>query len=162
MIEFKNKKAGHQEGLFKTLFSASLLNFFLGAIALFLDIIFEVPSFPLNKNFSLFLALTLVALYISILFWSASLLSSAKKKGSLAKTGIYSFCRHPMYAGVVFLLNPALALFFRSWLLIIVCIISYFIWRNIALKEEKDLIKVFGREYEDYRNKTGCLFLKVW
>jgi len=66
-----------------------------------------------------------------------------------------------MYVGIVLLINPALAILFCSWSLLEASIILYFIWKRFALKEEKELLKIFGEEYKEYIKKTGCLFPKI-
>jgi len=157
-FDIKNK---HQEGLFKTLFTVGLINLFIGVIALTLDIVFEIPPLPIDKNLSFIIFLILTLFYAFILIWSALILASAKRENKLAKRGPYKICRHPMYVGIVLLINPALAILFCSWSLLEASIILYFIWKRFALKEEKELLKIFGEEYKEYIKKTGCLFPKI-
>ncbi len=68
-------------------------------------------------------------------------------------TGLYSVIRHPQYfggviahIGITFLLSALLSLFTTP----IVITLNVF----ISWKEEKELIKEFGKEYEDYMKKV--------
>lgn len=157
---FKPKNA-HQEGLFKTIFEVGLLNLLIGAAALTIAILLEIPPLPINKSTAFYIFLILIIIYAGILIWSTFSLISAKKKNQLARKGLYSLCRHPMYVGIVLLVNPALAILLRSWTLLEACLILYFIWKYFAKKEEKQLIKAFGDEYKKYSKKVGCLFPKI-
>lgn len=154
-------KITHQEGLFKTLIEVGFLNIMIGAIALSIDNIFEIPHLPIAESSAFIIFLIIIAIYAVLLIFSALSLVSAKKKKELAQKGIYSLCRHPMYIGIVLLINPALAILLRSWSLLEACIILYFIWKHFAKKEEKKLLEEFGDEYKQYVKKTGCLFPKI-
>lgn len=151
----------HQEGSFKTIMKAGSINVFIGVIAIILDIILEIPLLPISKSLAFFIFLLLILLYASLLVWSAFALITAKKRSVLAKQGPYSLFRHPMYLGIVLLVNPAIAILLQSWSLLEACLILYFVWKHFAKKEEKQLLAVFGQEYKDYAQKTGCLFPKT-
>jgi len=151
----------HQEGLIGSVLGAGFLNLLIGAIALILDIILEIPPLPISKVVAFFIFLALMAVYAIWLIWSSLVLISAKKKNRLAKTGPYSLTRHPMYFGIVLLVNPALAILLGSWSLIEACLIFYFVWKYFARKEEKQLIETFGSEYKEYSEKVGCFFPKI-
>lgn len=157
---FRSKNA-RQEGLFKTLFKAGFLNLLIGAIALIADSVFEIPPLPINKSLAFIIFLILITVYAILLAWSALSLVSAKRKGILVRKGPYVLCRHPMYVGIVLLINPALAILLKSWSLLEACIILYFIWKHFAKKEEEKLLEVFGNEYKKYVQKTGCLFPRI-
>ena len=158
---FSFAKKPHQEGAFKTLIKGGFINLLFGAVALTLDTVLEIPPLPINKSTSFILFLILIILYGGLLIWSALCLVSAKKKKSLATKGPYALTRHPMYVGIVLLINPALAILFASWSLLEACIIFYFLWRYFAKKEEQKLLKHFGNTYKEYSKKTGCLFPRI-
>ncbi len=63
-----------------------------------------------------------------------------------------------MYAALIFLLNPALAILFRSWLLLFSVIFIYFIWRSAIRGEEKDLEEKFGDKFREYQAKVSPFF----
>jgi len=79
---------------------------------------------------------------------------------NLVISGPYRYVRNPMIIGVINLLLFESALFasipMLLWAIVFfICNIVYF--KNI---EEKELIKRFGAEYEDYKNKVSMLFPK--
>jgi len=74
----------------------------------------------------------------------------------IVTAGVYSIVRHPQYiggllahVGVSFLLDAWYSLLFTPIMIIVVYLISE--------KEEKELGKEFGREYEDYKRKVPML-----
>jgi len=69
-------------------------------------------------------------------------------------SGVYSITRHPQYlggllahVGISFLLSASYSLLSTPLMAVLVYLISK--------KEEKELIKEFGKEYEDYREKVS-------
>ena len=69
-------------------------------------------------------------------------------------SGVYSIARHPQYlggllahVGISFLLSASYSLLSTPLMVLLVYLISR--------KEEKELIKEFGKEYEDYREKVS-------
>ncbi len=154
-------KKPNQAGLLITLVEGGIINLIIGAMALILDIILEIPPLPINKALSIILFFLLISVYAGLLIWSIKHIVKAKKNKKLATTGPYSLCRHPMYAGIALLINPGLAIIFQSWALLEVSIILYFFWRYLAKKEEKELLKYFGEKYKNYSKKVGCLLPKI-
>jgi protein-S-isoprenylcysteine O-methyltransferase Ste14 len=74
----------------------------------------------------------------------------------LVTDGAYGFVRHPQYlgwvlshVGVSFLLSVWYSMLFTPVLVVLIYLISK--------KEEDELIKEFGREYEDYQRKVPML-----
>jgi len=73
-----------------------------------------------------------------------------------ANTGIYSRVRHPQYfgwilahVGISILLSALYSMLFSPVLIILVYLVSK--------KEENELIKEFGEEYEDYKRQVPML-----
>jgi len=69
-------------------------------------------------------------------------------------SGVYSIARHPQYlggllahVGISFLLSASYSLLSTPLMALLVYLISR--------KEEKELIKEFGKEYQDYRKKVS-------
>ena len=79
---------------------------------------------------------------------------------NLIISGPYRYVRNPMLLGVFFLLLFE-SIYFTSMPLFF-WFIFFFIGNIIYFKifEEKELLKRFGNEYEDYRNKVSMLFPK--
>jgi len=70
----------------------------------------------------------------------------------------YRWVRHPMYAAILWLLNPALATLLRSWILLFALIPIYLIWKSAVAAEEKFLAAKFGSAYEDYQKAVWPFF----
>ncbi|GAA5995190.1 protein-S-isoprenylcysteine carboxyl O-methyltransferase [Rhodotorula paludigena] len=93
---------------------------------------------------------------------ASSNFSHLKRPGHhLVKEGIYSWSRHPSYAGFywwaigtqIMLGNPVCAIGFLATL-------QWFFAARIKI-EERLLVKFFGQEYEDYRRKVPSRILFV-
>jgi protein-S-isoprenylcysteine O-methyltransferase Ste14 len=71
-------------------------------------------------------------------------------KGKLVTTGAYGVVRNPIYSSVTFFVLPAVALLTLTWVYLVA---SIFLYVGVVIfigKEEEQLTKAFGREYEDY------------
>jgi protein-S-isoprenylcysteine O-methyltransferase Ste14 len=80
------------------------------------------------------------------------------KKGQLATDGPYSIVRHPIYAAWILLIGPGIVLFFRSWPMLLVPLITYASFKTSIHKEDEYLEKKFGRIYTKYRLTVNELF----
>jgi protein-S-isoprenylcysteine O-methyltransferase Ste14 len=72
---------------------------------------------------------------------------------SLIKKGIYKYIRHPMYGSLLFLAFGALFKYISIITVSLAMVVLIFIIMT-AKVEEKENIKYFGSEYEDYMKKT--------
>ena len=82
--------------------------------------------------------------------------SETHRTERIVTTGVYSVVRHPQYlggllahVGISLLLSGFYSLISTPLIVLIVCLISR--------KEEKELIREFGEEYEDYRRRVPML-----
>lgn len=80
---------------------------------------------------------------------------------TLVETGVYSSVRHPMYLGIL-LLYLGLSASTLS-------IISFGLWLGIfamydrmAAYEEQDMIRIFDREYIDYKRRVPRWFPRIF
>lgn len=78
----------------------------------------------------------------------------------IAKTGVYSVVRHPQYlggllahVGISFLLSALYSLLFTPLMVMLIYLISK--------KEEEELIKEFGEEFERYKQKVPMLIPRL-
>jgi protein-S-isoprenylcysteine O-methyltransferase Ste14 len=80
-----------------------------------------------------------------------------KSTHQLVTHGPYHWIRHPLYAFALLELF-CLALLASNWFLLLFPLIAVvvFLWVVIP-REEANLTKVFGKEYEEYRRRTGAL-----
>ena len=78
-------------------------------------------------------------------------------QGELVTTGVYGIVRNPIYSSLTFFILPAVALMTLTWVYLVV---SVFVYIGVIIfigKEEEQLSKVFGKEYEDYKERVDRL-----
>ena len=111
----------------------------------------------------------LLALGLLLVIWSVRTFYTKGGDGTPAPwqpvsnliiSGPYRYVRNPMILGAMDLLLFEAALFASTPLLL--WAIVFFVGNIIYFKtfEEKELIKRFGADYEDYKNKVPMLFPK--
>jgi protein-S-isoprenylcysteine O-methyltransferase Ste14 len=76
----------------------------------------------------------------------------------LVTDGVYALCRHPIYAGWIFLILPALGLLMNSWLVLSTAVVMYVLTRIYVPREEENLEAQFGEQYVRYKRRTGAIF----
>lgn len=86
--------------------------------------------------------------------------SKEEGKGRLVTTGIYAYIRHPQYTGFL-LITLGMIFEWATIPLLIMWPILVILYRNLAKKEEQDMLKEFGNEYALYRRKTGMFFPRL-
>ena len=120
-------------------------------------------------NFLFYVAMFFLALGLLLAIWSVRTFYTEGGEGTpgpwrpvsnLIISGPYRYVRNPMILGVVGLLLFESALFTSTPLLL--WAIVFFVGNIIYFKtfEEKELIKRFGSDYEDYKNKVSMFFPK--
>jgi protein-S-isoprenylcysteine O-methyltransferase Ste14 len=87
-----------------------------------------------------------------LILWGTAViqLMTGFSKGRLVTTGAYGVVRNPIYSSVTFFILPAVALLTLTWVYFIA---SVFLYGGVMIfigKEEQQLRKAFGKEYEDY------------
>ena len=87
-----------------------------------------------------------------LILWGAAIiqLMMGFSKGKLVTTGAYGVVRNPIYSSATFFILPAIALMTLTWVYFVA---SVFLYAGVMIfigKEEKQLTKAFGKEYEDY------------
>jgi len=78
---------------------------------------------------------------------------SDESENSLIKTGIFAHVRNPVYL-IIPLYFIAFVLLTMSLISLIPLIISFIMYTPMVKYEEKDLEKIFGQEYLDYKEKV--------
>lgn len=74
-------------------------------------------------------------------------------KGTLVKTGIYKYIRHPQYAGLL-LLSFGMIVEWATLPMLIMFPIMIVMYVHLAKREEKDMILEFGDAYKAYMKST--------
>ena len=121
------------------------------------------------NNFLFYVAIFFLALGLLLAIWSVRTFYINGGDGTpgpwrpvsnLVISGPYRYVRNPMILGVVVLLLFESTLFTSIPLLL--WTIVFFVGNIIYFKtfEETELIKRFGADYEDYKNKVSMLFPK--
>ncbi len=140
------------------LLKGAFWNLCVGLFALLLGAIFGGPKMAIEKETAKIAFFVLIGVYSAITIWSIVFLAPQKTGGGLQTSGPYRYVRHPMYSAIIFVLNPGLAIFLRSWLLLLACLPVYFVWRSAIKGEEKELIESFGESYLRYKKTVWPFF----
>ncbi len=129
----------------------------------FPSIIIPIINFPIPIfNLLISVPFILVGAWLGIMSVKVTSLKVAEthRTEKIVSTKIYSLIRHPQYfggllahVGISFLLSSLLSLIFTP----IVFLLNFL----VAWKEEKELIKEFGKEYESYKEKVPMFFPKL-
>ena len=81
-----------------------------------------------------------------------------EKASSLVTNGIFKYSRNPMYLGMVLILISISIKFNFYGGLLLVGFFVYFITYFQILPEEKAMLKLFGKDFINYKNKTRRWF----
>ena len=87
----------------------------------------------------------------------AKVIRKAFHEGRLITNGVYAIVRNPMYSGLLIFVLLGIALWFRSWLMLTVPLVSYIAFRLFFKVEDKYLEEKFGQEYLDYKSKVNAI-----
>ena len=74
----------------------------------------------------------------------------------IVTAGVYSVVRHPQYLGGL-LAHVGVSFLLSAWYSLIVTPLMVVLVYLISKKEEKELVKEFGKEYKDYKKKAPML-----
>ena len=80
------------------------------------------------------------------------------RQGELVTQGPFAVVRHPIYAAWILLICPGVALFFRSWAMLMLPVVAYISFKASIYREDRYLENRFGQAYQDYRACTNELF----
>ncbi len=100
--------------------------------------------------------LTLIGMILVIIGWH-----QIHRTAGLVTTGIYKFIRHPQYAGF-FLIITGWVLHWETTLTLGMYPILFVMYLLLARREEIELKKGFGHEYETYRQRTPMFLPILW
>ncbi len=82
-----------------------------------------------------------------------TIFSEYTEQPRMISTGLFSFVRHPVYLGALLVYIGLLA-FLLSPLALLVFIAVFFLYDWLAQDEEARMLKLFGQQYEAYRQQT--------
>jgi protein-S-isoprenylcysteine O-methyltransferase Ste14 len=135
------------------------------AIPIFQDFLVMIPLINfVIPLFSLAVCLLLILpgswLAISGVKETTLKVAETHRPKTVVTTGVYSIVRHPQYLGGLLAhlgISILLSVFYSLLLTPMIIVVLYLISR----KEEKEILREFGKEYEDYREKVPMLILKL-
>ena len=102
--------------------------------------------------------LALIVFWMCWHIWCLRTILQWWRDSRLCTEGPFRFVRHPMYAGVIWLLNPGIALVLNSWILLLCPFLMLVIGTALVRREETMMAEVFGEAYTRYAARTGRLF----
>ncbi len=83
----------------------------------------------------------------------ASLAVAATPGDKPFTSGVYRFSRHPMYLSMI-LVYLGVSIAAASWLFFLITVITFFLQRYQAMKEERACLKEYGNAYREYMDRT--------
>jgi len=78
----------------------------------------------------------------------------------IVTSGVYSIVRHPQYLGGL-LAHAGISLLLSAWYSLLLTPLMVVLIFLISKKEEEELVREFGKEYEDYKKKVPMLTPKT-
>ncbi|MBD3194487.1 MAG: DUF1295 domain-containing protein [Candidatus Lokiarchaeota archaeon] len=129
---------------------------------------FPIPSLILkiHKNFLIGVIIGLIILIPGVILMIKGMADAGSETAKPSQEtemygGIYKYIRHPQSLGE-FPTFVAVGFFVNSWTMVITLTIFIVVYVPIMIYyEEKDLIRRFGKAYEEYQENTGALFPKL-
>ncbi|HHV63551.1 MAG TPA: isoprenylcysteine carboxylmethyltransferase family protein [Peptococcaceae bacterium] len=79
--------------------------------------------------------------------------SKEKGTGTVVKSGVYKYIRHPQYTGLL-LLSLGMLIEWATLPLLILYPVIVAMYVRLAKREEEDMLKEFGEEYREYMRTT--------
>lgn len=130
-----------------------------GALTLFLTWYFY-PLFTITSvpEIGLITAgLVFLAAGLAFFLFSVIAVTRAYNADHLVTSGVYRFCRHPLYAAWAVLIVPGIALLAKSWICLTVPLLMCVILRLLVVKEERYLLQIFGDQYREYMRRVPSI-----
>lgn len=138
-----------------------LITMVLFILAYYLEDVVSLPRIVGNDvvRFSVFVVFSLVG--SALVVWSLYSLPPKKRGRHLVISGAFKYCRHPLYLAFLLFFNMGFSFLLNNWIYLIWALILFPVWSINVTSEERLMRKVFGKEYEDYCEKTAR-FLPKW
>jgi protein-S-isoprenylcysteine O-methyltransferase Ste14 len=81
-------------------------------------------------------------------------------EGDLVTDGIYSRVRHPQYSGL-FLVSVGLMIQWPTMVTLLLWPVMFAVYYRLSMKEEGQMIKLFGERYLEYRKSVPAFFPRL-
>lgn len=117
----------------------------------------RIAALPGSLNFVR--PLGYILLPIGLVMWATAIiqLRAGFSRGKLVTTGAYGIARNPIYSSATFFIFPGISLLTFTWVYFVVSVVLYVGVLIFIGKEEKQLTKAFGAEYEDFKVRVHRL-----
>ena len=94
-----------------------------------------------------------------LMLWGTAVfqLMTGFSNGKLVTSGAYGVVRNPIYSSVTLFVLPGLALLTLTWVYFVPSVFLYLGVMIFIGKEEQQLTKAFGKQYEDYLARVDRL-----
>ena len=89
---------------------------------------------------------------------TARLLLEGLRNTKLITRGTFALCRNPLYATLILMIFPGLALVLNSWLVLTTSVIGYVVFKAFIKSEYDEMQKFFGEAWQEYERKTSEFF----
>ena len=117
----------------------------------------EIAALPESINF--IKPVGYLLLIFGIALWGTAIIQlfMGFTKGRLVTNGAYGIVRNPIYSSVTFFILPAVSLITLTWVYLVASVFLYIGVIIFIGKEEIQLAKAFGKEYENYIKRVDRL-----
>jgi protein-S-isoprenylcysteine O-methyltransferase Ste14 len=97
-----------------------------------------------------------VVLAVAIICYAATVRSLLQglKANKLMTTGAFRYSQNPLYAVMILLLIPGLALVLNSWIVLTASFLAYIIFKKTIHTEYEEMERIFGQDYLNYKKRT--------
>ena len=95
-------------------------------------------------------------LLLGLILWGTAVIQliTGFSQGKLVTSGAYGVVRNPIYSSMTFFILPAIALMTLTWVYFVASVFLYVGVMIFIGKEEEQLTKAFGKEYEEYKARV--------
>ena len=108
----------------------------------------------------LIMTLALILIGIIIIRSAEKMLFHETQSGVIDR-GLFAYVRHPLYLGVL-LIYLGFVLGSFSIISFVAFVLIFFVYNYLAIFEEKDLERMFGEEYLQYKKRVSRWFPRFW
>ena len=122
--------------------------------------------FPIIGHWGMYINIALAAIALLIItngwkniynhYWSKSY-----GEGRIVSAGVYRYIRHPQYSGLL-LLSLGMLIEWTTIPLLLMFPVMVIMYNNLAIREEADMIREFGEDYQNYMKGTKRFIPFVW
>jgi protein-S-isoprenylcysteine O-methyltransferase Ste14 len=129
------------------------------AITIFLTLKYR-PAFNFVTDGSIIKVPGIIIIAAGFIFYfaSARMLLKGLKETRLVTNGPFYLCANPLYASLILIIIPGLAILMNSWLILTASFVGYILFKVYIKSEKTEMQKFFGEEYLKYEKETPEFF----